>query len=217
MSTFKNIIHKRRARLRHLFPWLFSAVLGCLTNRCINVKTARVTQTITPLDTLTCTPVTRPCMPKNTQILTRLDVVLPAEQNRWWRRQIDGETPHLVLLSRNPLHKYRGPIWTEDRYTSGKPMRARVLISARGDFLIEMEPRGGGGRKNTTGRGSGSMLLTESVIRLEVTTQELWALFRDLNEEKTMKLEADKAVYGLRKQQSMECLLDPVRRMELCR
>ncbi|CAM9271234.1 unnamed protein product, partial [Discosporangium mesarthrocarpum] len=74
------------------------------------------------------------------QVVDLLDFSLPGEMGHWWRRQIDGEEPHLKLLP-DVLHKYRGPIWMEDRFTSGKAVHGSVFISSRGDFLVEISPR----------------------------------------------------------------------------
>lgn len=175
----------------------------------------------------------------NTQVLARLDIILPGENGKWWRRPIDEETPHLALLggrfsdgvvspSRNACGKqYRGPIWTEERFTSGKPVTARVLVSARGDFLVEMEGRD----INTWKQGSSGGVCTArehasqarapcalgmsrgaetnhggaGVVRLEVRAQELRAVFRALN------------VTQERGGRSMESLLAPDDRAELCR
>lgn len=65
--------------------------------------------------------------------------------------------------SNNAHQGYRGPIWTEDRFSSGKPVTARVLVSARGDYLVEMEARNvnknnnvsKGGRTEVVGHGDG--------------------------------------------------------------
>lgn len=175
----------------------------------------------------------------NMQVLDRLDIVLPGEDGKWWRRPIDGDTPHLALLGGSfcddvtgtPTNacgrQYRGPIWTEERYTSGKPVTARVLVSARGDFLVEMQSRDVNKRKRECNRGlcagseqvsqacapcaSGTNGGTETddgeqvVVRLEVRAQELRVVFRALD------------MVQDRGDRSMESLLAPDQRAELCR
>lgn len=133
------------------------------------------------------------------QILSHLDVALPAEQNRWWRRQLDGETPHLLLVSENPVQKYRGPIWTEDRYTSGKHVTARVLISATRDYFVEIELKAGGG-----------------VVPLQVTARNLRMLLRSLDAQNEVT-DSGCMVRGAADGGRMERLLDPERRADLCR
>ncbi|CAM9852836.1 unnamed protein product [Scytosiphon promiscuus] len=173
------------------------------------------------------------------QVLNRLDIILPGENGSWWRRPIDGETPHLALLGgrfydgivsagRNACGKqHRGPIWIEERFTSGKPVTARVLVSARGDFLIEMEgrdvdkrkqkPCGGvrGGHEDASrapapcapraSREAKTCHGWKGVVRLEVRAHDLRVVFRALD---TMLDQADS---------SMEKLLAPDHRAELCR
>lgn len=154
-----------------------------------------------------------------TQVLNHLDVVLPAEQKHWWRRQVYGETPHLALLSVTPADKYRGPIWTEDRYSSGKPVTARVLVSARGDFLIEIALRqsGGGDGRHVDGRKAVFAVSMGRVIRLEVMAHELRTVFRGLDKREELSRQGKSGVHGRGRQRSMECLLAPDRRAELCR
>lgn len=149
------------------------------------------------------------------QILTSLDVALPGEKKRWWRRQVDGETSHLALLSKNIAQKYRGPIWTENRYTSGKPVTAKVLVSVNGDFLVEMEPRGEKGRHAGGFEGGGSTFSPGTVLRLEVTAQELRAVFRGLGEAGTMG-DGEGSADDLRGVDA-GWRLAPGRRVEICR
>eukprot|EP00903_Cladosiphon_okamuranus_P008959 g8573.t1 len=161
------------------------------------------------------------------QILNRLDVHLPGERGQWWRRPIDGETPHLVLLrggtssgsSSNASQPYRGPIWTEERFSSGKPVTAGVFVSARGDYLVQMEARDP--KKQTQQRGVVGvehkfassapdkfvcMAGARGVLRLEVRASELRAVFRGLDKRQ-----------NLRQAGSLEGLLAPDFRVELCR
>lgn len=160
------------------------------------------------------------------QLLNRLDVNLPGERGQWWRRPVDGETPHLVLLrgescshGGSTCQQYRGPIWTEERFSSGKPVTARVFVSARGDYLVEMEARDP--KKQTQRRGllemehklesSGSDSVAggagaRGVLRLEVRASELRAVFRGLDKRQQLGQEG-----------SLESLLAPDFRVELCR
>lgn len=65
-------------------------------------------------------------------------------------------------------------------------MTANVLVSVNGDFLIEMEPRGEQGRHADGFEGGRSTFPAGTVLRLEVTAQELRAVFRGLGEVGTM-------------------------------
>lgn len=161
------------------------------------------------------------------QLLNRLDVNLPGERGQWWRRPIDGETPHLVLLrggtssggSSTACQQYRGPIWTEERFSSGKPVTAGVFVSARGDYLIEMETRdpkqqtqqrGGVGVEHKVASSASDrfagMAGARGVLRLEVRASELRALLRGLDKR-----------HKLPQAGSLESLLAPDFRVELCR
>lgn len=144
-----------------------------------------------------------------TQILGRLDIALPAEKDRWWRRHVDGEMPHLCLISPTSTRssKYRGPLWIEARYTSGHPVTARVFASARGDFLIEMEPRSDGGMGS--GSKSRPMLSAGTLLQLEVRAQDLMTIF-----ESVVAKSAEGEVWHYRQRQ---WLLAPARRAEVCR
>ncbi|CAM9653733.1 unnamed protein product [Ectocarpus fasciculatus] len=178
------------------------------------------------------------------QVLNRLDVILPGESGRWWRRPIDGESPHLALLSagaphsaagdsRNACQQYRGPVWTEERFSSGKAVTARVLVSARGDYLVEMEARDakkqkqrlGSGSEEETGRAaklgqshapsrapSCSATSGRGVLRLEVKAQELRSVLRAVDRERRQQQSEEGP-----ERKGMENLLAPDRRAELCR
>ncbi|CBN77134.1 hypothetical protein Esi_0036_0099 [Ectocarpus siliculosus] len=178
------------------------------------------------------------------QVLNRLDVILPGESGRWWRRPIDGEMPHLALISteaphstasngRNACQQYRGPVWTEERFSSGKAVTARVLVSARGDYLVEMEARDakkqkrrlGSGSEEDTGRAAKhgqshapsrppSCLATSDrgVLRLEVKDQELRSVLRAVDRERRQQQPEEGP-----ERKDMENLLAPDRRAELCR
>eukprot|EP00752_Nemacystus_decipiens_P007282 g6518.t1 len=160
------------------------------------------------------------------QLLNRLDVNLPGERGKWWRRPIDGEMPHLVLLrggtshggGRNTCQQYRGPIWTEERFSSGKPVTARVFVSASGDYLVEMEARdpkkqaqhqGVGGVEHELASSGSSVFngrtSARGVLHLELRASELRVVFRGL----------EKRQQG--QEGSLERLLAPDFRVELCR
>lgn len=153
-----------------------------------------------------------------TQILNLLDVALPAEKDRWWRSHVDGETPHLFLLSSTSLlSRFRGPVWTEVRYTSGKPVKARVLVSAQGDFLVEMEVMGADGTTRIAAGSTGS-LSPGTLLRIEVRAQDLRKIFRSTawgGVESGMESEVGKGAASGRRQTGW--LLAPGRRLELCR
>lgn len=187
--------------------------------------------------------------------MKRLDIVLPGENGQWWRRPVDGETPHLTLLcgeisdgsggggggcstgGSTAGQQYRGPVWTEERFSSGKPVTARVLVSARGDYLVEMEARDAtrqisgsqrraaaaaaatqAGREGCTpdvslspaagdvSGGEANGAGARGVLRLELRAPELRAVFRGLDSRR-----------GQQRERSMESLLAPDRRVELCR
>ena len=161
------------------------------------------------------------------QLLNHLDVILPGERGQWWRRPIDRETPHLVLLrgggprggASSACQQYRGPIWTEERFSSGKPVTARVFVSARGDYLVEMEARdpkkeaqlGGVAKVEHKLAPSGTEKIAgeagaRGVLRLEVRASELRAVFRGLDNRQQLAQE-----------RSLESLLAPAFRVELCR
>lgn len=144
-----------------------------------------------------------------TQILDRLDIALPAEKDRWWRRHVDSEMPHLCLISPTSTRssKYRGPLWTEARYTSGKPVTARVFASARGDFLIEIEPRSDGGAG--WGAENRPMLSAGTVLQLEVRAQDLRTIFE--------RVVAGGAEGEARNYRQRHWLTAPGRRADVCR
>jgi len=127
--------------------------------------------------------------------------------------------------------QYRGPIWTEERFSSGKAVTARVLVSARGDYLVEIEARdptrqtsGRHQRAAAAGRegcapdvspscpaggmsgGEAGGSSARGVLRLELRAPELRAVFRGLDCRRKQRRES-----------SMESLLAPDRRVELCR
>lgn len=150
------------------------------------------------------------------QILDRLDVVLPGERGRWWRRTIDGETPHLRLVPGDCFSTYRGPLWTEDRLTSGVAVTARVFLSARGDFLIEMEPRVGNNKCDDHQRVGHCSRWTTGVLRLCVRAQRLRSIFRGEGQHGRMGTgeedgsTRDKGPCG-------DWCVSPGRRFEICR
>lgn len=155
--------------------------------------------------------------------MKRLDLVLPGEQNRWWRRHIDGELPHLALLFKDPALRYRGPIFTENRYSSGKFVTAKVYISAGTEFLVEMEPLRGWGEEDErcryANRGEVAGLrpsVRRPALRLEVTAKELRAVFRGLDGGLGRE-EVGGGVLDGEQQPNPETLLAPDRREELCR
>lgn len=157
--------------------------------------------------------------------MKRLDVVLPGEQNRWWRRHVDGEIPHLALLFKDPAHRYRGPIFSENRYSSGKFVTAKVYISAGTDFLVEMEPgrreEDEGCRNANGGEVFGLKSSAERrALRLEVTAKQLREVFRGLDNKGwgvVGREEAGGVLHGEQQRNYYECLLAPDRRAELCR
>lgn len=149
------------------------------------------------------------------QILDRLDVVLPGEHGRWWRRAIDGETPHLRLVPGDCFSTYRGPLWTEDRLTSGVAVTARVFLSARGDFLIEMEPRVGSNECDDHQR-VGRSQWTTGVLRLRVRAQRLRSIFRGEGQLGRREMgESDGTTWD--KGLCSDWCLSPGRRFEICR
>lgn len=140
-------------------------------------------------------------------------MVLPAEDNRWWRRQVDGETPYLRLVSKPGASTYRGPLWTENRYTSGRPVAARVFVSAKGDFLIEMEPQGGDNKNSD--RCSGFPVWETGVLRLQVRAQDLRCVFKGYCGQR--EADAVKISAAVSEHLQKDWLLAPERRVELCR
>lgn len=137
----------------------------------------------------------------------------PAEEGRWWRRPIEGEVPHLALLSKRSMRRYRGPIWSEDRFTSGKPVTGKVLISTTGDFLVEVRPRSGkGNMKNLHKTWDGNV----SFLSVEVMAEHLGVVMGALEERMRERREIE-VVAGDIDEENMGSLLSPHRRADLCR
>lgn len=127
---------------------------------------------------------------------------------------MDGEMPHLCLISPKSTtrpSKFRGPLWTEERYTSGIPVTASVFSSARGDFLVEIKRRRDGVVTfGDRGDGySGTVLTGKTVLKLEVRAHDLRVILGSIEEGGGTGRRG-----GYHAQHR---LLAPSRRAELCR
>ena len=80
----------------------------------------------------------------------RVDLSLPGEDNRWWRRPLRHERPRATLLPKRHL-RFRGPIWRDDRRrVASRKVTLAAYTSSRGDLkLILSAPRDEG-----TGQGA---------------------------------------------------------------
>lgn len=119
----------------------------------------------------------------------------------------------MALLSKQSMHRYRGPIWSEDRFTSGKPAVGNVRISTTGDFLVEVSLRSGkGNMQNLPKTWDGDA----SSLSVEVMAEHLGVVTRALDVRTTDRREIGVAA-GDTEEENMESLLSPFRRGDICR
>lgn len=70
------------------------------------------------------------------QLINSIDVVLPGEQDRWWRQSIANERlPQIIYLSRLS-EQYRGSVYQSHHFISGKFFAVQVYQSSRRDVRI---------------------------------------------------------------------------------
>lgn len=119
----------------------------------------------------------------------------------------------MALLSKQSMRRYRGPIWSEDRFTSGKPVTGNVRISTTGDFLVELRLRSGkGNMQNPHKAWDGNV----SLLSIEIMAEHLGVVVRALDE-RARDGRGMEVVAGDTDEGNMESLLSPPRRADLCR